>query len=270
MFLDSLTTGLKRMIWSVAVTTAPRRRPTLDRTLASLAASGFDAGTVFSDRERGTDLARATNWTIVVQAERVGAWRNWLIALERLVTGEPEAQALLLCQDDVLFCRGLRAYLERTLWPDGDAAACSPYCPALYRSDESGWHREDHGWDLVGAQCWAIPRPAAEAILRDLGRVKADKQIDARIGRWALQTGRSVWYHTPSLAEHLAPVNSALGHNVDGPRRRAADFVGESHDVSGCERVRFPHDGPSRDASRRPAPPSRSVRSLPCQTFRSP
>lgn len=201
----------RSMNWAVGVTTAPRPIATLEQTLKSLKQAGFGPCQLFDDRTR------------------TGAWRNWLRAVRELLEKHPNADALLICQDDVVLCRGLREYLEGSLWPADDVAVCSPYCPTLYRSPQPGWHREDHGWDLVGAVCWAIPRTAAEAMLRDLGQVKADRHIDARIGRWALQTGRSVWYHSPSLAQHVAPTNSALGHNLLGSRRQAADFVGEAY-----------------------------------------
>ena len=197
--------------WAVAVTTAPRPKPTLQQTLASLERAGFGHLHVVDDRGKS------------------GAWPSWLRALRGLLAEHPEAEALLICQDDAVFYRGLRQYLEQSLWPGSRVAVCSPYCPALYRWPQSGWHREDHGWDLVGAVCWAIPRITAKILLGDLGQVRADRQIDARIGRWARRTGRSVWYHTPSLVQHVAPTNSALGHNLDGSRRRADDFVGEAY-----------------------------------------
>lgn len=197
------------MHWAVALTTAPRPVPILKRTLASLKRSGFDDVRVFDD------------------AGRKGAWPNWLEAVRTLLEQHPEADALLLCQDDAVLCRGLRAYLDRTLWPGPAAALCSPYCPGPYRKRQSGWHEQRRGWYLVGALCWAVPRQAAEAILRDLGSVQARKRIDARVGKWAAATGRTVWYHTPSLAQHLGIGNSALGDKLAGDLRRATDFIGE-------------------------------------------
>jgi len=217
------------MIWEVGTTAAPRPVATLQKSLNSLGKAGFTSGTIFAEPGIGQLPFHLGGWEILRHPHRRGAWANWLCAIRHLLTQNRDAQALLLCQDDAVFCRGLREYLEGSLWPADDVAVCSPYCPTLYRSPQPGWHREDHGWDLVGAVCWAIPRTAAEAILRDLGQVNAGRQIDARIGRWARQTGRSVWYHTPSLAQHIAPTNSALGHNLHGSRRRAADFVGEAY-----------------------------------------
>jgi len=197
------------MHWAVAVTTTPRPVSTLDRTLAGLHRAGWDRCEVVED------------------TSRAGAWPTWLRALRQLIETHPHADALLLCQDDALFCRGLRGYLERTLWPGDRVALCSPYCPAVYRSERQGWHREDRGWLLIGAVCWAIPRTAAETILEDLGGRKAQKHIDAHVGRWARETGGSIWYHTPSLVQHAADDNSTLGYASEPRLRTAGDFITE-------------------------------------------
>lgn len=195
--------------WAVAVTTAPRPRTTLHRTLASLRRAGWSEFHLFDD------LARA------------GAWRNWIEGLAQLIERCPNAHAYMMLQDDAIFCRGLRTYLERTLWPAANAALCSPYCPTPYRRRRRGWHEENRGWNLVGAVCWVLPPGSARAVVGELGRVEARHRIDARIGQWAAGTGRSVWYHTPSLVQHTGVGNSALGDQNAGSLRVAADFPGE-------------------------------------------
>ena len=201
------------MRWAVGITTAPRPVSTLKGTLASLERAGFADVRVFDD------------------AGRRGAWPNWLVAVRTLLQQQGEADALLLCQDDAAFCRGLREYLDRTLWPSSEhrpgVALCSPYCPGPYRRKQHGWHQQRRGWYLVGALCWAVPRRAAQAILQDLGSIEARSRIDARVGRWASETGRAVWYHSPSLVQHVGNGNSALGDRLGGELRRATDFVGE-------------------------------------------
>jgi hypothetical protein len=197
------------MNWAVGVTTAPRLKSTLRRTIESLGRAGWPRCCVFED------------------TDRKGAWPNWLDALGTLLDHYPTADAIMLVQDDAIFCRCIRPYLEATLWPARDAALCSPYCPAPYRRQQRGWHQENRGWFLVGAVCWAIPRESAVAIVRDLGQVQAKSRIDARVGQWAQRTGRSVWYHTPSLVQHAGNNNSALGDPSTDWLRSAADFIGE-------------------------------------------
>jgi len=197
------------MHWAVGLTTAPRPQPTFERTLASLRGAGWSDLDVFNDMGQS------------------GAWPNWIEGLGELIGRHPHADAYVMVQDDAVFCRGLRSYLEHMLWPAADVALCSPYCPTPYKRDRGGWHEENHGWNLIGAVCWVLPPESARAIVAELARVEARDRIDARIGRWAREAGRSVWYHTPSLVQHVGVGNSALGDENTDSLRIAADFLGE-------------------------------------------
>jgi hypothetical protein len=198
--------------WAVAVTTAPRPIATLPRTLESLERAGWSDFRVFPD------------------TAGIGAWRNWIEALATLIAQQPDADAFAVVQDDVVFCRGLRAYLEQTLWPAvRRVALCSPFTPAAYHERRRGWNVR---WPppnqfLVAAQVWIFPPESARAIVRDLGHIQAHKGIDGRVGLWAERTRRSVWYHTPSLAQHIADTNSAIGNPPVASLRIADDFIGE-------------------------------------------
>jgi hypothetical protein len=195
--------------WAVGVTTAPRPQSMLEQTLASFRRAGWTGSRVFDD------------------VKGSGAWRNWIDGLKCLVEQDPNADAYLMIQDDAVFCRGLRAYLERMLWPADRVALCSPYSPTPYKKPQRGWHEENRGWNLVGAVCWALPPDSARTIVAELGHVEARNRIDARIGQWARQARLSVWYHTPSLVQHSGLGNSALGDMGTGSLRVAADFPGE-------------------------------------------
>jgi hypothetical protein len=195
--------------WAVGITTAPRPTPTLPRTQASLARAGWPEAHIFCDEDQR------------------GAWPTWLAGLGQLVRQHPRAEAYLMVQDDAVFCRQLRQYLETALWPADDVALCSPYCPTPYRAAGRGWHRQDRGWYLVGAVCWALAAEAARRVVRELAEVRSASRIDAHVGRWAARSGCSVWYHTPSLVQHVGNGNSALGDEADNALRRAADFIGE-------------------------------------------
>jgi hypothetical protein len=75
-----------------------------------------------------------------------------------------------------------------------------------------------------------MPRESAEAIAHDLAyATHAVKSIDCRVGMWAADSGRSTWYHKPSLVQHIGGGNSALARQnaADDPLRMACDFIGE-------------------------------------------
>jgi len=203
------------MNWATVVLTAPRPEPTLERTLESLRRAGWPDCLVSED-----------------PGSR-GQFSAWIEALGRIVRWRPDADAYLVIEDDVAFCRDLRKYAERTLWPDraDKVALCSPYSPAVYRAERRGWNRQDRGFHLVGALAWILPPKAACDVLRDLsplvGTEASRRGADYLVGDWAAKTGRSVWYHTPSLAQHTGLRNSARGDEAVGPMRRAGDLIGE-------------------------------------------
>ncbi len=199
-----------------AVTTAERPTPTLPRCLASLKEAGFADPLVLDDTTRS------------------GSWPNFLRAISDLLARDPDSDALLVCQDDAVFCAGLAEFLSTNLWPADDAAICSPYCPTGYGQPTPGWHEEKRGWYLVGAVCWVIRPSAARLILRASDELSQwgpkahhHRLTDARIGRWAEQAGWSIWYHRPSLVQHLGCENSSLGVPGAPPHRVAGDFIGE-------------------------------------------
>jgi len=200
------------------VITAPGRiQPTIDDTVASLERAGFNNPIIYTDHEQS------------------GCWVSWIRAMADLTTKDTDA--IMICEDDVNFSKGLREYLEVSLWPEDPQkiAVCSPFCPQLYRSDIAGWCPQNIGWNLCMAQSWIIPIETARRIYDNFKNVPRDtKKIpkitpenihkhnktiqerlltDSRIGVWALQQKLSIWYHTPSLAQHTAIDNSIIGNN---------------------------------------------------------
>lgn len=177
-------------------------------------------------------------------ADRGGnAWAHWKHTLTQLLARGPDR--ILICQDDIITCRGLRQHLETRPWPAG-AAWLSAYTARKYRHpDARGWHRKDgRGGNLCGALCMIFAPQAARELLADpmiaaprwtgpaLGKRGTPAYldtccIDGKCGAWARQNQRKVYYHTPSLVEHIGINNSSM--NSPGNRRAAQsiDFVGE-------------------------------------------
>ena len=200
---------------ATVVLTAPRPTPTLDRTLDSLDAAGFPAVSAYND------------------AAASGHFRAWMSALGWIVSQRGDADAYFVVEDDTVFCRDLQSYLQRTLWPGKNPAEkialCSPYCPKAYRQPKRGWSdaQSGRGHYLAGSQAWILPAPAARAVLAEVAPRRTVHNADWEIGRWAQATRRKIWYHTPSLVQHVGLGNSALGDNLISDIRFAADFVGE-------------------------------------------
>ena len=97
---------------------------------------------------------------------RLGAFSNYYLGLTELVLRHTSADAYMMCQDDVVFAVGLRAYLEQSLWPADDVGVVSVYCPAhVAVSRPFGFHRDERGWQSCGAHCYVFSPPAARHFL---------------------------------------------------------------------------------------------------------
>ena len=221
--------------WSVGVTTAPRRKPTLAVTLASLARAGWDRPRLFA--EPGAEVPAAFSGLPVSRRdETLGAFPNWLLGLAELVLRDPAADAYLMAQDDVLFSAGLRGYLERTLWPDARCGVVSVHCPShLSAGLGLGYHALDLGWDAWGAQGYVFSNPSARALLADPlpvlhrrhGPREGLRNVDSLVGLWCRLRGRAYCVHVPSLAQHVGEASTLWPGATTFGRRRAGDFAAD-------------------------------------------
>ncbi len=133
--------------WAVGVTTAPRPRPTLNSCLDSLVRSGWEEPRLFVD-SAVTIADRFQDLPLTFHETQLGPWPNYYLALVELLMREPEADAFLLVQDDVIFDdrHNLREYLEEMLWPADPIAAVSLFCSTAYTRPRSGWHAFEGPW----------------------------------------------------------------------------------------------------------------------------
>ncbi|QDU11419.1 hypothetical protein [Gimesia aquarii] len=219
--------------WSVGITTAPRKQPTLCQTIASIKKAGWERLQVFA--EPGVEIPEDFNDLIFVQRyERLGAFPNWYLSLTEMVLRDPKAEAYLLCQDDVLFSENTREYLEFKLWPAPEVGVVSIYCPSHYQQKITPeFIREDRGWRSWGALAYIFSNPSARSLLsdsavlnhRDFGPADGLKHIDAVVGLWCERNQLPYFVHSPSLAQHIGdtstiyPTASVRGH------RKADQFL---------------------------------------------
>jgi hypothetical protein len=223
------------------MTTAPRERPTLRQTLQSLADAGWNDLRLFAEpkSEIPEEFSQlAVSW----RDGRLGAFPNWFLGLSELAMRDPLADAYFLCQDDVLFARGLRSYLEARLWPAPRLGVVSVYSPASQSSrGPDGFHIDDRGWDVGGALALIFPNSAARAFLghpyvlnhRRRGPAGGECFIDAVVGEWCHRTGLPFYIHAPSLAQHIGDTSTLFpGAGNSGPRR-AGTFVNQVGDAGG-------------------------------------
>jgi hypothetical protein len=173
----------------------------------------------------------------------LGPFPNWYLALAELVMREPKVDPYFLCQDDVVFCRGLRAYLEERLWPAPKVGVVSLYRPSHFTSDKvKGFHVADRGWATWGALAYIFPNPSAHRFLCDPrvvnhrrgGPADGMRNIDSLVGWWCRDVKLPYYVHTPSLAQHIGATSTIWKTGTSGAtgKRRADEFPGEEFDVS--------------------------------------
>jgi hypothetical protein len=148
---------------------------------------------------------------------RRGMVGNWRRCLEWLVE-HTSAEFLMVCEDDVRFCRGARAAWEAVVDPSAEVGFWSLYTPARDRplvGDTPGWSMSNRGRDAWGTQAMCLPRASAQILLHD-EPFRTEDQLrgptDALVADCFLKVGLACFYHNPSLVDHIGRVSS-VGHN---------------------------------------------------------
>ena len=108
-----LATGAVKT-WAVGLTTAPRQEPTLAGCLTAWPPPVGTRPSYLPNRERSCP-ERTRSLELVRRAAPLGVIGNWLLGLSELLVRAPAADAYLMVQDDVVFCRNVRGCLERVL-----------------------------------------------------------------------------------------------------------------------------------------------------------
>jgi hypothetical protein len=223
--------GPSTIRWAVAVTTAPRRTPTLERSLESLCRAGwedFQLAVDGSSQLPPTSTATANN--VTVRAPNLGAWPNYYLTLLELVLGHGDADAYLMIQDDVQFYdrENVRRYLESILWPADTPGILSLYCSMAYTRERHGWATSEQSWQW-GALAFVFPADLARRFVCDPEVIEHRftdgglRFIDDVIGEWAERNSIPIWFPSPSLVQHFGDT-STVWQGVPAAGFRRADF----------------------------------------------
>lgn len=203
------------MVIAPVVTTAPREVSYLEQTMASLHDAGFSAVAISDD------------------AERAGINANYKAAI-RQVLERQEADAILVCQDDIVVAKGLADWLKSLEWPGEHVGCLSLYCAQPYQQADTGFWEFPlqptrimrQPWAKVyGALCMLWPRASAERFVNDPPPFIGKSKVDQLIGKWCMETGHSLWVHSPSLVEHIGSTSTCGGHNTLTPSRIAGQYL---------------------------------------------
>jgi len=239
--------------WEVGVTTCPRIRPTLLRTLESLTETGWPRARLFVDGKNEQcqgplatiQLPLNKRYPITDRGDWIGAVSNFTLGLAELYHRNPHADAYLMLQDDVIHTPGVRQWFEQTGFPSG-ASVCSWYCSSKYNSEQPGWFCPPPEKNLIGALTVAFTNESARNFIADkfvheyrAGKncppaIKSGgtKHVDSLIGVWGRQ-GHKVFCHSPSLAQHIGDT-STMHRGVTNSGQRLATRMATVQEASQC------------------------------------
>lgn len=242
----------KRPKWAVGVVTAPRPHGVsyLPACLQSLQSAGWTDIVIFAE----PDAPIPHNFTgdVVCRRKQFGDWTNWATGLYELLFSEPDADYFLMLEDDTVVCRASRLYLESTVPLLNEFASVSIYTPAIYhRKRIWGYHNCCRGWLTWTTNTVLMTKDKVMTFFSDTDTLRhrfenifdpnfknwgctgdpKNSVKDAVLGKWAYKNRLPMYFHTPSLAEHLGVASTVMKDTVDMRGRQSRDFVGEEADL---------------------------------------
>ena len=239
--------GKKKHKWFVAVTTAPRKDPTLQTCLDSILINGWRPYIFGEPGEYKLNNEYEEN--LIVHDTRKGVWWNWIESC-RYALENSDADIIMTVQDDSLFHPNSREYVEKFMWPCPKTGFISLYTPQHYstRMHLKSRPQRPLGLNRIstkalwGACALVWPRKVLEQVMEHeliegwLGAPLKTKSAweerkkkrreepwtiqnsDTAIGKIMNWTGRSMWFMDPSPVQHIAKY-SATNHGGNTGKR---------------------------------------------------
>ena len=203
---------------AIGLTTAPRKHPTLEHTLRSLRRGGFSQQ-IELFAEPGSLPADWAYQGVALhpQADRMGCFRNWLHAANWLLR-ETKASFLLICEDDVEFCRAACEVALQGLQTLSSIGYVSLYTPinnieeARVDEKKQGWYALNLGKECWGSLAYAFERDVLQSIVSRADHTM-EKGTDGRVSAIVESLNLNCWYHLPSLAKHIG-MESTIGNPI--------------------------------------------------------
>ena len=225
--------------WVVGILHGPREENYLNRTWKSLEDAGWENPIIFSDGVE-YDWSKQTR-----RDEPLGAFGNFCCALMELFMRCPRDGNILLIQDDVVFCRNTREYLESIVFPT-HASHAKIYIPSIAEDelrktrdlDEKarGFHELRGPVSSYGAQAYVFTHQQAMALLLSYpllyhrhNNSRGHKNIDGAVYRTTANRNKHEYVHVPSLCQHIGQTSS-LGHEWQR-QSTSTTFPGEKFDA---------------------------------------
>lgn len=196
------------MEWSYGVTCVPERfDSTLPLTLESLAAAGFPEPRLFVDGAASLP-PHLQRYEATFRNPRIRAYGNWMLALWELYVRNPRAERFMLVQDDVIFYRNLRGFLERMAYPE--RSYLNLFCYPENEKAVRGFYPSPKQ-EGKGALALVFNRDAVQMLFSS--KHMADRPVDPNLGHMridggvvsaASKAGFKEYVHNPTLVQHIS------------------------------------------------------------------
>lgn len=221
------------MKWNVSITTCRRNQNLLSSTLSCIEAAGWQNYTVYAEPgscdSDGPRVDRLRNF---------GCWTNWICALFEAFQLDVDADLFAIFEDDIQICKNVRPYLDAILPSLGLFGAIALYTPSHLKKSAFGLQCI-HDESYMGARMWGTQGIVftseslasfltyrSTVMFRREGLGVVNKNRDSALGMWAKQSCKKVYYHTPSLVQHVGN-ESTIQHAF----HESEDFAGADFDA---------------------------------------
>jgi len=230
----------KKVSWAYGVTTVPQRvDELLPRTLASLAAGGFDSPRLFVDGVKDATDYDKFGFNVTTRNPQIKVFGNWVLSMWELYLRDPDADRYALFQDDFVTCRNLRQYLEVCSYPAKGYWNLYTF-PENEKLVEPGGST---GWFLSrqtgrGAVALVFNREAVVTLLEQPHIVRRSisagrrryRAVDGAIVESFRKVGWSEYTHNPSLVQHTG-MKSTVRKDGIPEKWESKTFRGEDFDA---------------------------------------
>ncbi len=231
----------RKVTWSYGVTTVPQRiDDLLPRTLASLAAGGFDKPRLFVDGEKDVTAYEKFGLEVTVRNPQIQTFGNWILALWELYLRNSEAEKYAVFQDDFVTYINLRQYLESCKYPAKGYWNLNtfPENQKLAPKDgTTGWFESNQNGRSAVALVFSSE--AVVTLLESSHLVRRSmtveprrkyKMVDGGIVESFRKVGWKEYTHNPTLVEHTGMKSMIRSRGIPD-KWKAKTFRGEDFDA---------------------------------------
>lgn len=217
---------IRKMKWAYGVTTVPERKDTLlPRTLASLAAAGFDKPRLFIDGANSIEPWANLGLDLTLRYPRIRTHGNFVLGLYELFIRDPDADRYVMFQDDILCVKNLKEYLEVSTTHEKCFWSLFTF-PINYDLAKGvrGWFRANQlgkgavglvfsreGLKLLVGHQHMVDRVENRKIEPRNGWHVGEERVDGGVVESFKKSGWTEMCHNPSLTQHIGD-QSTMGH----------------------------------------------------------